>query len=239
VSGVDYIHNGRKGTKEMRTALGYMRISKDDEGSVSLDYQRTEIERRCEHEGLSLTIIETDEGLSGKSIKGRPAVQRVLQAVDNREIDVVVVWKSDRMSRDGLESLQIEKLFLEKGVGYLSVMEGWLTSESVDDEFMSFIRAGLNQRERKLTALRTRHALQLKKERGERVGGPPRYGWTVINGELVPEAKEQEAISRMRALQGKGYSTREVVTALRAEGIRTRKGTAFTQTQVVRILKAA
>jgi DNA invertase Pin-like site-specific DNA recombinase len=36
-------------------------------------------------------MIETDEGLSGKSIKGRPAIQRVLQAVDNQEVDVVVV----------------------------------------------------------------------------------------------------------------------------------------------------
>lgn len=223
----------------MRTALGYTRISKDDEKSVSLDYQRAEIERRCAQEGLTLTMIETDEGLSGKSIKGRPAVQRVLQAVDAREVDVVVVWKSDRMSRDGLESLQIEKLFLQKGVGYLSVMEGWLTSESVDDEFMSFIRAGLNQRERKLTAVRTRHALQMKRERGERIGGRPKYGWRVVNHELVPDPDEQEVLDRMRNLQTKGYSTREIVQELTKDGITTRKGTTWTQTQVVRVLKAA
>ncbi|MGO9569720.1 MAG: recombinase family protein [Desulfomonilaceae bacterium] len=223
----------------MKKALGYIRISKDEEGSVSLDYQTAEIERYCQAHGLLLTGIEEDNGISGKSIKARPAVQRVLQAVVTQAVDAVVVFKSDRMSRDGIESLQIEKLFLRKGVQYLSVTEGCLTGESVDDEFMSFIRAGLNQRERKLIALRTRQALQRKREKGERIGGRPRYGWTVINGELVPESNEQEAITRMKALRAKGFTTRQVVKALREEGVRTRKGTAFTQTQVMRILRAA
>jgi len=223
----------------MKRALGYRRISKDEEGSVSMDYQRAEIERYCQAHGLVLTGIEEDNGISGKSIKARPGVQTVLQAVDSQAVDAVVVFKSDRMSRDGIESLQIEKLFLRKGIDYLSVTEGCLTGESVDDEFMSYIRAGLNQRERKLIALRTRQALQRKREMGERVGGRPRYGWTVINGALVPDLLEQEAIARARNLQAKGYSTREIVGALEQEGIRTRKGTAFTQTQVCRILRAA
>lgn len=223
----------------MKTALGYIRISKDEEGSVSLDYQRAEIEKYCQREGLGLLKIEADEGISGKSIKARPAVQRVLQAVDNQEVDAVIVYKSDRISRDGIESLQIEKLFLRKGVDYLSVTEGCLTSESVDDEFMRFIRAGLNQRERKLIALRTRQALQRKRERGERIGGRPKYGWALVNGELVLQPNEQEAIARMKALQAKGFTTRQIVRALKEDGIKTRKGTYFTQTQVCRILRAA
>lgn len=223
----------------MKRALGYIRISKDEEGSVSLDYQRAEIEKYCQREGLTLLETEADEGISGKSIKARPAVQRVLQAVDNQGVDAVIVYKSDRMSRDGIESLQIEKLFLRKGVDYLSVTEGYLTSESVDDEFMRFIRAGLNQRERKLIALRTRQALQRKRERGERIGGRPKYGWTLIDGELVPEPNEQEAIARMKALQAKGFTTRQIVRSLKEDGIKTRKGTCFTQTQICRILRAA
>jgi site-specific DNA recombinase len=223
----------------MKTALGYVRISKDEEGSVSLDYQQAEIKKLCRREGLNLVGIEADEGISGKSLKNRPGVQRVLQAVEDRAIDAVVVYKSDRMSRDGLESLQVEKLFLKRDVAYLSVTEGDLTADSVDDEFMRFIRAGLNQRERKLISLRTRQALARKKERGERVGGRPRYGWQVVDGELVPEPEEQRAIARMHELRAQGYSTREIMEALKREGIRTRKGTRFSQTQIVRVLKQA
>lgn len=220
-------------------ALGYARISKDEENSVSLDYQEAEIRKCCEREGLSLVGIEIDNGISGKAIKNRPAVQRVLQAVELKAVDFIVVFKSDRMSRNGLESLQIEALMQQRGVAYLSTTEGRLDNDSVDDEFLSFIRAGLNQRERKLISLRTRTALQRKKERGERIGGRPAYGWRVVNGELVPEPREQEAIARMKALQAKGYTTREIVKALEQEGFRTRTGSLFCQTQVVRILKAA
>jgi site-specific DNA recombinase len=220
-------------------ALGYARISKDEENSVSLDYQQAEIRKCCAREGLCLVGIEIDNGISGKSITSRPAVQRVLQGVDLKTVDAVVVFKSDRMSRNGLESLQIESLMKQRGVAYFSTTEGRLDNDSVDDEFLSFIRAGLNQRERKLISLRTRTALQRKRERGERIGGRPRYGWTVANGELVQEPREQEAIARMQALCKKGYSTREIVRALEQEGFRTRTGSLFSQTQVVRILKAA
>jgi len=223
----------------MGTALGYIRISKEEEGSVSLEYQRAEIERYADREGYRLVGIEADEGISGKSIEARPAVKRVLGAVADKLVDAVIVFKSDRMSRDGLESLQIEKLFLKRGVAYLSVTEGNLTlGDNADDEFMRFIRAGLNQRERKVIAMRTKTALAHKKTKGEPVGRAP-YGWTYQDGKLVSVPEEQEVISRMVSLKAKGYSTRQIVESLKADGTTTRKGTAFSQTQVMRILKAA
>lgn len=97
----------------MKKALGYLRISKDEDGSVSLDYQRSSIEKYCIREDLTLIGFETDDGISGQFIQARPAVKRVLQAVNNREVDAVVVYKSDRISRDGIERLEIENLFLK------------------------------------------------------------------------------------------------------------------------------
>jgi len=223
----------------MRTAATYIRISKDEEGSVSLDYQRAEIEKLAAQKGLTITAVECDEGISGKSIKARPAVQRILQAVDRREIDAVLVWKSDRLSRDGMESLQIEKLFLQRGVELLSCTEGCLTNDNVEDEFLRFIRAGLNQRERKLISLRTKQALMRKREKGERIGGRPAYGWKIIDGKRMQDPREQAAISRMKELRAAGYSTREITEAVRREGYRTRSGGYFGQTQVCRVLARA
>jgi len=84
----------------------------------------------------------------------------------------------------------------------------------------------------------TRQALQRKRERGERIGGRPAYGYHVIDGAMVEHPEELAAIARMKALKTKGYSEREIVQALQDEGIRTRKGTWFVRNQVVRILKA-
>lgn len=231
-----FITIDHRGETDMR-ALAYTRISVDDEHSVSLDYQEAAIREHCERRGLTLVRIETDNGISGKSVKNRPAVQRVLQAVDTRYVDAVVVFRSDRMSRDGLESLQIESLMRSRGVQYLSVTEGDLSGDSVDGEFLGFIRAGLNQRERKLVSLRTRAALQRKRQKGEPVGRA-RYGWMYEGGRLVQVPSEQDNIARMVALAGKGYSTREIVRTLQADGARTRTGKPFNQTQVMRILHA-
>ena len=223
----------------MKTALAYSRISKDEEGSVSLDYQQAELRKLAKREGFRLLGIETDNGISGKSMTNRPGLQRILQAIDTNEIDAVLVFKSDRLSRDGMDSLQIEKLAIRRGVELISATEGNLTGDNVDDEFMRFVRAGLNQRERKLISLRTRQALNRKREKGERVGGRPQYGYVVVDGAMVPNESEQAVVARVKALNAKGYSTREIVETLRADNVLTRKGTTFTQTQICRMLKAA
>ncbi len=220
-------------------ALGYIRISKDEAHSVSLEYQRANIEKYCQDHDLTLVGVEEDNGISGETIKKRPGVKQVLQAVDSNSVDCVVVFKSDRISRDGIESLNIEKLFLARGVQYLSVSEGSLANGSIDDEFMGYIRAGLNQRERKLIAYRTKQAWQRKREKGERLGGRVHYGLNVTNRELVIDPDEQKAVALVKNLKAQGFTTRAIVRVLDQENIRTRKGTAFGQTQVVRILKVA
>jgi site-specific DNA recombinase len=217
-----YLHINHTGEKRMKTAIGYTRISKEDENSVSLDYQKAEIKKLCQKEGFTLIEIETDEGISGKSIEARPAIQRVLQAVDNNEIDSVVVYRSDRISRDGLESLQIEKLFIRRGVSLLSVTEGCLTSDNLDDELLRFLRAGLNQRERKLISLRTRQALQRKKEKGERLGRP-RFGFKVEKKELMEDPEKKKALTRIHDLKKNGLSIRQIVQVLASEGINLKK----------------
>ena len=217
----------------MKSALGYVRLSKEDEKSVSIEYQRAAIERLCQTYNLELVGIECDSGMTGKHLN-RAGVQKVLQAVKERTVDAIVVFKSDRLSRNGIESLQIENLFQSSGIQYLSATEGVLSNSTADDEFMAFIRAGLNQRERRIISLRTRYALQQKRETGQRLGRPPR-GWKVLNGELVQDTSEQSVIERVRDLNRRGYSTRKIAQLLDNEGI-TRGSKPINQSFVSRVL---
>ena len=221
----------------MKTALGYIRNSKDEKNSVSLDYQRREIEKYCLVNDLQLLGIEEDKGISGKSVSTRQGLMRIKEAVKERTLDAVVVFKSDRLSRNGRDSLDLEELMSEKRVAYLSTTEGRLSSETVDDEFMQYIRAGLNQRERKLISLRTKQALARKKEKGERIGGQPKYGWKVVDKELIPEDHEQGIIKRIVKLRDLGLSFRKIESKITEEGLVTRKGTTFSFIQIARILK--
>jgi len=62
--------------------------------------------------------------------------------------------------------------------------------------------------------------------------------FTAVDGKLIPEIEEQRVVSRIKVLRAEGYSIRKIVQALAREGIRTRKKTAFSVTQVARILRA-
>jgi site-specific DNA recombinase len=219
-------------------AIGYIRISKEEEGSVSLDYQKTEIRKLAKAKGYKLIRIEKDNGISGATIAKRPGVQCVLKAVDSQEIDALIVYKSERMSRDGMESLQIEKLLLQRQVKYLSVVEGEINNGSVDDEFMQFIRAGLNQRERKLIAIRTSQALKRKKEKGEHVGRP-RYGYRAVSKVLIEDKKEQATIKKILALKDQGASLRGIARKLTEDGVFSRSNKPFAASQIRSILTAA
>jgi DNA invertase Pin-like site-specific DNA recombinase len=83
-------------------AIGYVRVSSEEQRrkGVSLDAQREKIRAYCDLNDLELVRIEADEGVSGKTISARPAVQRVLRAAKRKEADVVVVYKIDRLARN-------------------------------------------------------------------------------------------------------------------------------------------
>ena len=70
-------------------AIGYARISKSEKNSVSIEFQISEITKLARSNGYNLIDIHIDDGISGKSIKNRPGVQRVLEAVSNRSVDAV------------------------------------------------------------------------------------------------------------------------------------------------------
>jgi len=59
------------------------------------------------------------------------------------------------------------------------------------------------------------------------------------SGRLIPNRREQRAIKRIHELRGMGYSYQRIADALVKEGIFTRKGTPFRETQIIRILRAA
>jgi len=220
-------------------AIGYARISKDDKNSVSIDYQVTDIQRYATNNGFELIGIEVDNGISGKDIKHRPAFLRVLDLVETKSVDAVIVFKSDRTSRNGLESLQIEAVFEKNKVQYLSVSEGKLTAGSVDDEFMAFIRAGLAQRERKLIGYRTRRALAQKKEKGERISGRAPFGYMFEGNMVVVNPHEQHIIDRIECLKAAGFSIRAIQRQLEVEGHRNRNNKPIGRNEIWKITQKA
>ncbi|AZL13828.1 hypothetical protein CXR25_14100 [Brevibacterium aurantiacum] len=81
----------------IRAAL-YLRQSTHREESISLELQEAACRRHCEERGYQVVMVESDPGISGRTFN-RPAVKRVMEAVEAREVDAVILWKWSRLSR--------------------------------------------------------------------------------------------------------------------------------------------
>jgi site-specific DNA recombinase len=225
----------------MKKAVGYVRVSTEEQSreGISLEMQAAKIRQYAELNDLDLAEIIQDAGISGKSVKARPGIQSILGMVQAHKIDAVVVYKLDRLARNTVECLEMAKLMDKAGVSLHSISEK-LDTQSALGRFFFTLTASLAEMERNLISERTAAALQQKKANGEFTGGEPPYGFTVgETGVLVPVLAEQGIVENIKVLKNMGCSTRGIAELLALQGARTRKGTTFTQTQIVRILNAA
>ena len=105
-------------------AVGYVRVSSLDqaERGSSLSAQRAKLEAYATMHELELVEIIEDVGVSAKTL-GRPGMQRVLELIRHRHIDVVVVAKLDRMTRSVRDLGDLVELFSKTGVGFASVAD--------------------------------------------------------------------------------------------------------------------
>ena len=200
-------------------AIGYVRVSTDEQAreGVSMDNQKAKIEAYCNLNDLELVAIIEDAGKSGKDLN-REGVQSLLERIKGRQIDAVVVYKLDRLSRRVKDTLTLMELIEKKSVAFHSITEK-IDTKSAMGKFFLNIMASMNQWERDTISERTRDALQHKIEKGERAGQVP-YGWTLgMDGKtLLPSAREQEAIRFILDLHSKGNTLRGICGELEKEG---------------------
>ncbi len=220
-------------------AVGYIRVSTEEQSreGVSLEMQQSKIRAYAELNDLELVEIIEDAGISGKSIKARPGIQKVIGLGKAKQIDAVIIYKLDRLARNTVETLEIAETLDKKGVGLHSITEK-LDTKSPLGRFFFTMLAALAEMERQVIAERTKDALSQKKSRGEKLGGQAPYGYREVDGKLEEDPVEQRIIARVNELRAAGYSYRKIADTLTTEGIQTRKGTPFRETQIIRMLKA-
>ncbi|MFF1875969.1 recombinase family protein, partial [Kitasatospora herbaricolor] len=83
-------------------AVLYLRQSVSKEESISLDLQERAGREYCERMGYRVVGIEEDPGVSGRTWN-RPGVRRVMEMIEQREAEVIVLWKWSRLSRARLD----------------------------------------------------------------------------------------------------------------------------------------
>ncbi len=172
----------------------------------SLDAQREACEayvRSQAHEGWHCLPERYDDGgFSGGSMD-RPALLRLMEDIARGRIDVVVVYKVDRLTRALADFAKLVALFDARGVSFVSVTQSFNTTSSMGRLTLNVLLS-FAQFEREVTAERIRDKIAASKARGLRVGGPVPLGYGVEDKRLVPHPVEAGQVrlifQRYRAL---------------------------------------
>jgi len=192
-------------------AAAYIRVSTDEQVSEgqSLENQEARIRAYADSQGWELADTYREEGQSGKDLQ-RPELSRMLADIEAGNLDIVLVYKVDRLTRKQKDLWYLlEDKFESNQVGFKSVVEPFDTTTAQGKAFLGML-AVFAQLERDTIAERTKDTLANKKTNGEWVGRIP-FGYRVgESGILEKDEDEQRTIERIRRLRKKGRSYRDI-----------------------------
>jgi len=161
-----------------------------------------------------------DGGFSGSHIE-RPALQRLLQAVDAREIDCLLVYKVDRLSRSLLDFARLMERFERRGVSFVSVTQEFNTTTSMGRLTLNILLS-FAQFEREIIGERTRDKLSAARRKGKWIGGWPVLGYDIKDGRLVVNPQEAEQVREIYRIAFEAPSLETVVKVCAARAYQTK-----------------
>ena len=212
-----------RGSMRLRCAI-YTRKSSEEgleQDFNSLDAQREACEAFIasqKHEGWSiLPEMYDDGGFSGGTIE-RPAFQRLLMDVGEGKIDVVVVYKVDRLTRSLSDFAKIVEIFDKRNVSFVSVTQQFNTTTSMGRLTLNILLS-FAQFEREVTGERIRDKIAASKKKGMWMGGLPSLGYDVKDRRLVINEAEAKTVRHIFQRYTELKSVRLLKADLDARGI--------------------
>ncbi|MFT5471421.1 MAG: site-specific DNA recombinase, partial [Verrucomicrobiales bacterium] len=207
----------------------YSRVSTDDQ--TRGDYNSLESQRDiCQHaialhkhEGWAETHYFEDPGYSGKDMN-RPGVQQLCAEIEAGNIDVVVAYKIDRVTRHIGDFYEWWKLLDTRKVHFVSATQSFDTSTPIGMLMLNMLLS-FGQFERELTSERVSHKIAERAKKGKWNGG-----WVPFGYSREPETKallvnpdEAPTVKKIFELTAKLGSQTEVAKVLNAEGVTSKR----------------
>ena len=225
----------KRNATDSLTAVAYLRVSTDRQ-ELGPEAQRAAIVAWAAREGVTVVAWHVEAGVSGAAeIADRPELVAALAALATLRAGVLVVAKRDRLARDAMNAMLLERMVGARGARIVSAA-GEGNGDAPADAFMRGIIDLAAAYERSMIAARTKAALGAKRARGERAGTVP-YGFTAdAAGRLAPCAAERAVIAQVHALRAAGLSQRAIVAELARAGVVGRTGNGLALLQVQNIL---
>jgi site-specific DNA recombinase len=219
----------RRPSRRLRCAI-YTRKSSDEgleQAFNSLDAQREACAAFVlsqKHEGWSvLPALYDDGGYSGGTLD-RPALQRLLADIADGKVDVVVVYKIDRLTRSLFDFAKIVEAFDAKDVSFVSITQQFNTTTSMGRLTLNVLLS-FAQFEREVAGERIRDKIAASKKKGMWMGGLPPLGYDVRDRRLVVTEGEAQTVLHIFKRYIELRSVRALKVELDAAGIRSKERT--------------
>jgi site-specific DNA recombinase len=190
----------------------------------SLDAQREACEAYTKsqaHEGWRLIPTHYDDGAFSGASLDRPALQQLLADIRVGKIDIVLVYKVDRLTRSLADFAKLIELFDAHGVSFVSVTQSFNTSSSMGRLTLNVLLS-FAQFERELIGERVRDKIAASKRKGLWVGGPVPLGYAAVDKKILVVAAEAAAVRTIFERYLALGSIRALAEELERQGIRSK-----------------
>jgi site-specific DNA recombinase len=209
-----------------------------DQEFNSLDAQRESCEAYItsqKAEGWLLVPDRYDDGgFSGGSLE-RPALKRLLADIEAKKVDIVVVYKIDRLSRSLMDFARLVEVFDRNEVTFVSVTQSFNTTTSMGRLTLNILLS-FAQFEREVIGERIRDKVEASRKRGMWMGGWTPLGYDVVERKLIVNDKEAELVRAIYSHFAKGKSGTRLVQELATEGLRNKQGKQIDKSYLYKIL---
>jgi DNA invertase Pin-like site-specific DNA recombinase len=208
----------------------YTRVSTDER--LDMEFNSLDAQREAalsyiasqKHEGWIVVGDRYDDGgFSGGTLE-RPALQRLLRDVEHGVIDVIVVYKVDRLSRSLTDFARIVEIFERHSVSFVSVTQAFNTTTSMGRLTLNILLS-FAQFEREVIGERIRDKFAASRARGMWMGGNPPLGYDVRERKLVVNETEAELVRLIFKRFLRVGSATKLAQELRRAGHRTKSWT--------------
>ena len=216
--------------KQIRCAI-YTRKSTDE--GLEKEFNTLEAQREAgenfvmsmKHQGWVILPDHYDDGgFSGGNLK-RPALKRLMADVEKGKVDMIVVYKIDRLTRSLLDFAQLVQTFEKNNCSFVSVTQHFNTCDSMGKLTLNILLS-FAQFERELGAERVRDKIAASKKKGMWTGGPTPLGYDIKEKKLIINQEEAEVVKfifddylktksqlqTMKNVNEKGYKPKTRVT---------------------------
>lgn len=230
-----------KPTRRLRCAI-YTR--KSSEEGLEQEFNSLHAQREaCEayiasqrSEGWALVRDQYDDGGVSGGTLDRPGLKQLLVDIEDGLIDVVVVYKIDRLSRSLMDFSKLVEVFDRNGVTFVSVTQSFNTTTSMGRLTLNILLS-FAQFEREVTAERIRDKFKASRQRGLWMGGYVPLGYDLRERKLVVNAAEAASVRRIFERFVEVGSATILARELRAKRFCTKQGAAADKGYLYRLLR--